>query len=98
MRNWFVHIAIIFVLCCQCTTKQTHEAVLADFELLGPDSVMAGQKFMIRLMGKEKLSNSPVNKLRAIIPRAFPSTLTTSSISWRLYILQEPALIWRLNA
>lgn len=64
MRNWFVHIAIIFLLCCQCTTKQTHEAVLADFELLGPDSVMAGQKFTIRLMGKEKLSNLPIYLMR----------------------------------
>ncbi|NBB20164.1 hypothetical protein GVN20_12440 [Runella sp. CRIBMP] len=64
MRNWFVHIAIIFPLCCQCTTRQTHEGALADFKLLGPDSVTVGQKFTIRLMGKEKLSNSPIYLMR----------------------------------
>jgi hypothetical protein len=64
MRNWFVHIAIIFVLCCQSTTKQTHEATLADYELLGPDSVTAGQKFTFRLRGKAKLADSPIYLMR----------------------------------
>lgn len=64
MRNWFVHIAMILLLCSQCTTKQTHEAAFADLKLLVPDSVTAGQKFTIRLMGKDKLFDSPIYLMR----------------------------------
>ena len=43
-------------------------------------------------------SISPVTKFLAMMPRAFPSTKTTSIISWRLYIFTLPLEIWRLKA
>lgn len=64
MRPWFVYIAMILLLCSQCTTKQTHEAAFADLKLLMPDSVTVGQKFTIRLMGKDQLSDSPIYLMR----------------------------------
>lgn len=64
MRNWLLHIVVTFLLCGQCTTKQTHEAPLTEVKLLGPDSITVGQKFTVRLIGKEKLPDSPVYLLR----------------------------------
>jgi hypothetical protein len=64
MRNRFVHIAVILLLCSQCTTKRNHEAALADLKLIVPDTVTVGQKFTIRLMGKDQLSDSPIYLLR----------------------------------
>ena len=43
-------------------------------------------------------SNSPVIRLRAMMPRHFPSTMTTSIISWRVNISTLPFEICRLSA